>query len=494
MPEIEIKLQVPEGSRAAVSRAMRRGRATGLHLVARYFDTPDRRLAAAGLALRLRREGRRWVQTVKGVGDGPMARLEHDAPIGAASSHTVPAIDLARHEGTDEGRTLRRALGADGAATLALRFETDVRRIRREVRLGATRIELAFDQGMLRAGDRSLPVCELELEWLHGPLEPMVALAGRWAARHDLWFDARSKAERGHWLAEGAGDAPVAKAGTPVLSGRVTPDAALRACVRSALAQVALNGAWLAEGSAQPEHVHQARVGLRRLTSVLREFGDWSPDFDARWIESARSIFGQLSAARDRDALDAWLWPALREADAPPFTLAAPPDAIYPGELSRAQATTQWLLELLSFAHGSPPPGDERGDAPALRSRARKPLARLHRQVTRAGHQFDALEDEARHRARKRLKRLRYAAEALSALWPAREWRAYAQRLRAAQDALGRFQDLTVAEPLLREAAPREPGAAFGLGWIAAKRGEFIAAAGRAMVAIGPVPGFLRGG
>lgn len=495
MPEFEIKLQVPEGRRAAVARAMRRGRASTQRLWARYFDTPDGRLAAAGLALRLRREGRHWVQAVKGAGDDPLVRLEHEAHAGPASSaREPPAIDLAFHEGSDAGHALRRALGVDGAAALALCFEADVRRTRREVRLGTTHIELAFDEGLLRAGERALPVCELELEWRQGPLEPIFALASRWAARHGLWFDVRSKAERGHWLAQGGGEAPVAKAAVPTLSRRMTPDAALRACVCSATSQLASNGAWLAAGSVQPEHVHQARVGLRRLISVLREFSDWSSECDARWVETARTVFRQLSAARDRDALEAWLWPTLREAGAPPFTSPAARDVPDPGEPFRAEATTQWLLELQGFAHGLAAADDEAVRAETLRSSARATLARLHRRVHRAGRRFDALQDEARHRARKRLKRLRYAAEALSALWPAREWRAYALRLRDAQDALGRFQDLTVAEPLLRAAAAHEPGAAFGLGWIVAKRSGFIADAGRAMAAIGPVPGFLREG
>jgi hypothetical protein len=49
-----------------------------------------------------------------------------------------------------------------------------------------------------------------------------------------------------------------------------------------------------------------------------------------------------------------------------------------------------------------------------------------------------------------------------------------------------------VAEPMLRDAATREPGAAFGLGYIAARRGEFMADAGRALAAIGGLPAFLR--
>jgi inorganic triphosphatase YgiF len=221
---------------------------------------------------------------------------------------------------------------------------------------------------------------------------------------------------------------------------------------------------------------------------VLREFGAWSDEVDARWLETAREVFGQLSATRDRDALSAWLWPALSEAGAPPLKLAHATATADPGMVFHGAATTQWLIELLAFAHGAP----AAVDAADLLDLARPPLAKLHRQVHRAGQVFATIDDAARHRARKRLKRLRYTAEALSTLWPAKAWTAYAQRLRVAQDALGRFQDLTVAEVQLREAATQDPGAAFGLGWIAARREQFIAEAGQALAAIGKAPGFLR--
>ncbi|MFN9103948.1 MAG: CYTH domain-containing protein, partial [Betaproteobacteria bacterium] len=81
MNEIELKFQVPPGQATAVARAVGTASARRVRLQAAYADTADRRLAAAGLALRLRREGRRWVQTLKGRGDGLMARPEHEVPV-----------------------------------------------------------------------------------------------------------------------------------------------------------------------------------------------------------------------------------------------------------------------------------------------------------------------------------------------------------------------------------------------------------------------------
>ena len=82
MHEIVLKLQVPAARRGAVDAAVAgTSPAPRLRLQAAYHDTPERTLAAAGLALRLRREGRQWVQTLKGRGDGLMQRLEHEVTL-----------------------------------------------------------------------------------------------------------------------------------------------------------------------------------------------------------------------------------------------------------------------------------------------------------------------------------------------------------------------------------------------------------------------------
>jgi triphosphatase len=59
--ESELKFQVPAAYRIAAMRVLATPSAVVRLLPAvGYLDTPDRQLAAAGLALRLRREARRW--------------------------------------------------------------------------------------------------------------------------------------------------------------------------------------------------------------------------------------------------------------------------------------------------------------------------------------------------------------------------------------------------------------------------------------------------
>lgn len=486
MVEIELKFQIPAPARESVRRAVATASAGTQRVRTLYLDTPDGRLAAAGMALRLRRDGRRWLQTVKGQGDGLLQRLEHEVPVPAPARGATPAVDLDRHAGTPAHDRLRAVLG--DAPVLGPVFETDMRRTRRIVRVGATRIELALDEGRILAAGRSQPLCELELEWLSGPLDGLFRLGERWATRHGLWLDVRSKSERGACLARGEDAAPPVTARRPLLSPDGGADAALRAMVGAGLAHLLPNFGAVAAGTGRPEHLHQLRVALRRLRTALQVFGGWSADVEAGWAPALADLFDALGAARDLDALSERLLPALRAAGAP-WTELAPSMAspAEPAQALQAAAVQRLLLALLAFAGRSPAPA-----AGPLVEHARPLLRRLHRQVLRDGEAFASLDDEARHRMRRRVKRLRYSVEFLASLWPAREVRRYLARVAPAQDALGLFNDLCIAQRAFAAAVDQEPRAWFAVGWLQAQRAEPIAAAARALRRLGRERPFWR--
>jgi inorganic triphosphatase YgiF len=68
MHEVELKLQVPPQRRDALESALGVTRWQHMPLRAHYFDTADTLLAKHGFSLRLRKQGERWVQTLKGPG------------------------------------------------------------------------------------------------------------------------------------------------------------------------------------------------------------------------------------------------------------------------------------------------------------------------------------------------------------------------------------------------------------------------------------------
>lgn len=478
MVETELKFQVPDAARAALQRAVATPTAQTLRLRARYFDTADRRLAAAGLALRLRQEGRVWVQTLKGGGASLSQRMEHEVrlPVGPAS------LDLRRHDGTPAGTTLREALGNDHAPLQAV-FETDVRRTHRVLRAGGARIELALDIGMVRAGSRRLPVWELEFELLSGPLQALFDLACRWVPRHRLWLDVRTKSERGTLLAQGLGVRPPVGFRPPVLQPEMPVDAALRLMAAAALGQALPNAAALAGGVGAPEHLHQLRVGLRRLRSLLRVFApDSDPDADAdplaRWNEALAPVFRHLGGARDRDVLNSTVLPALAAAGGPDLALpdaVAQPDA---GAVLREPATVCLLLELLAYAEGRAPVPAAPG-AGDIASHARDRLRRLDRRLKADAARFRDLDVEQQHRLRRQIKRLRYGLDAAQSLWPANAVRRYADGLRPLQDALGLCNDLHVAWTTLP--MPDDAAGGFTRGWLTARRAQAFEAAAEAL-------------
>lgn len=475
MQEIELKFQVSDAHGAALARAVATKTAQRVSLRACYFDTPERRLARAGLALRVRKEGRRWVQALKGAGDGIWQRLEHEVALQAAPG-AVPQADAALHAGTAAGAALHDALAGGVLQPL---YRTEVTRTRRLVRTPGGVVELAFDRGALLAGEQRWPLCELEFELKSGTPAALAALAARWVDRFELTLDTRSKAERGERLLRGVRLGAAVKAQPLRLPRDADAPAALRAVVANCLRQVLGNASDLAhEAGADAEQLHQLRVGLRRLRTALRELGPLSPQVPPAWHEAGTRLFRGLGAARDRDALAQSLLPALHKAGAGGLQLPAP-EAQPPVHLAlRDRATTRLWLQLLAFAASdaaSDAADAGRAAAPlAFAPAVAERLAKLFKQVRRDAARFDALDDAARHRLRKRVKRLRYLSEFAAPAFRAKRVRAFLQRLTPAQQALGRFNDVCVAQALFGSVAAADPLAMFALGWLAHERDAAI--------------------
>ncbi|MDP9045879.1 MAG: CYTH domain-containing protein, partial [Pseudomonadota bacterium] len=192
MNEVEIKLQVPAGQHRVVAAAVA-GRAptARTRLQAAYYDTADRALAEAGLALRVRREGRQWVQTLKGVGDDGLTRYEHNVARGGTAA--PPPVDPGLHAGSPAGERLLALLAGSPGAGLQTLYRTDILRRRRLLVVRApdrpsAKVELAYDQGRIIAGEAVLAVSELEIELLAGTPAAVIETARRWIPRHGLWI------------------------------------------------------------------------------------------------------------------------------------------------------------------------------------------------------------------------------------------------------------------------------------------------------------------
>lgn len=462
--ELELKLRVPNGAIAAVEKAVSgRNGANRTRLQASYVDTPDRRLAAHGIGWRVRKEGRRWVQTVKadlpGGPDG-LRRLEHNVPV---SSRTRPEPDAALHAGTEVGDRLQAVIAKLDAAP-AERFSTDIWRLSRQARVTGGVVDLAFDRGTIHAHDRRAAVCEVEIELVKGRPHAVIATARSWVQRYGLWIDVATKAHRGHMLADDQTESPLVKAPTPALEPTMSIDAAVREMTRACLVQIMGNASAVAGGTGNHEHVHQARIGIRKLRTVFSAFDGYPTAVDETWSAALADVFARLGAGRDRTVVLAQWIDALREAGAPPITQ---PSSVSedPSDIFRSESFNLLVLDLLDYVHGQPLDDD----TPLLDAVGRE-LRKLRRRSVREPKRFPSLLPIEQHAVRKRLKRLRYIAELTTSLYDRKKVTRYVKAVAPAQEALGVMNDLTVATELYRDVVPHDSTAWFAVGWLSSRR------------------------
>ncbi|MCO7520507.1 MULTISPECIES: CYTH domain-containing protein [unclassified Pseudomonas] len=168
-------------------------------LLNQYFDTPQRDLSAARVALRLRRDGEVIIQTLKCRGQsvaGLSERNEYEWQLDKVK------LDLKK---LDDSCWPEQLAELD-KKTIKPLFTTDFTREYAEIAWGRGKakvvIEAAIDQGFVVAGKRKEAICELELELREGAPEALLELAAELSASLALMPCDISKAERGYRLLE----------------------------------------------------------------------------------------------------------------------------------------------------------------------------------------------------------------------------------------------------------------------------------------------------
>ncbi len=476
-----------------------------------YFDTPDFALAGRRAGLRLRRVGRRWVQTFKcELPDGPEHRRgEWEWPVPRAMLDLDVLADTPLADWFAKPRNRE---------ALAPAFETRFTRASALVDHGETSIELAIDRGNVIAGDRSEPILELELELKGGPVDGLYAFALEMNGDHALMPEPRSKAARGFMLSTGTKRAPM-RAPKLQLDGESTAEQAFVSVMLNCLAQLQGNAAGARLGD-DPEYVHQARVALRRMRSTLVTFRRAIPRScsDAISIE-ARRLASALGTARDLDVFEEGTLAPLAAAGHATRLAGAFERLDTLRQQARQQAAaalsapgyTAFVLHLLRWIDSAPwrvaptPAAAAAAAAPALavavkpgsakadpdrdtaehaegrrqkagiRRFAAGTLDRRHRAVVAIGGRPSGLDPEARHELRIAVKKLRYAAESFASLQGGKAEKAAGNYLAAMawlQQSLGMLNDMATGEALVSggagcpfDGAIDEAGLALLSGW-----------------------------
>jgi triphosphatase len=464
--EVELKLGVaPDAVRKLTTHPLLRGgtrpQRKRLHSV--YFDTPALDLWRRGVALRVRREGRRWVQTVKGEGT-VQAGLYRRAELEWEVSGPQPDFTrLGRSGGNGDFTGI--FASAQLRAQLRPVFVTDFSRSRRLLELGPeATVEVAIDVGEIRSGGRQEKVSEIELELKRGAASHLYELALKLLKDVPLAVENRSKAERGFALARGERSAPV-KARPATLSTEMSVNDAFKEVIWASLAHLQANERGMLEG-ADPEYLHQMRVALRRLRSAFSVFAPLFPEeaivplaAELRWLAAS------LGPARDWDVFVTETLPPVHAEFGEHAALTAFGQQCAGLRRSagrkahRAAASQRYhqlVLTLASWltAERWPAQMDDAGRArlaAPVRDFASAVLEERYGRVRKRGRSLERLSPAELHRLRIAIKKFRYATDFFAGLYDGKRARETLKRLARLQDILGAINDAATVGSLVGE-------------------------------------------
>jgi CHAD domain-containing protein len=420
-----------------------------------YLDTPDHRLAVAGVTLRRRVEGGKSLWQLK-LPQGK-ARLELELPGDASESGRRRS-----REGRARADVLPPAQMVDLVTVLARGAPLVPVAILRSRRQGVLVrdargpvAEVVLDSVQVLSGSSTVKrFREIEVELTGGDESDLERLEQALRAAGATDGDGRPKLLRALDIEPAPPPEP-----TPPEAPAVEQ---LRAMIEAQVRQIIANDPGTRLGQ-DPESLHQMRVACRRLRTLLREAGSM---LDPEWVEPLREEIGwlgdELGAVRDLDVLRQHLSDeiaALDPADARGGALLIRALEAERGgrreELVAALRSERYfkLLGALEDAARKPQIADP--DV-SLESVARDAFKRLRKAVRRLG---DEPSDEALHEVRIKAKRARYAAE-LVAPGGDKLVERFIERAKEFQDVLGEYQDAVVARERIRGLAARRRGAA----------------------------------
>lgn len=161
-----------------------------------YFDTPDQILRQHDIGLRVRRYDDVFVQTLKTAGR-VVAGLHQRPEYNAETNSTEPDLSLHPVEAWPDNFDVEQV-----QKQLSPLFSTDFVRQQWLVAMpDGSQVELAFDQGEVRANGKTFPICEVELELKSGQTDALFTLARELCTEGGMRLGNLSKAARGYRLA-----------------------------------------------------------------------------------------------------------------------------------------------------------------------------------------------------------------------------------------------------------------------------------------------------
>lgn len=434
--EREIKLQAPPGfilpQFPGTPIGPRRFTST-------YFDTEDFRLAGAGITLRRRVENRRGLWQLKIPRAGARLELEQrGGPLRPPASFQKLLV-----------APLRGSSLAPVAKLRTVRTGTVVEEGERKV------AEVVFDSVQVLQGRRVVNrFSELEVELLEGAEEDLQQLGSALKAVGAFTGEERPKLFQ-------------------ALNIEVTsPEADRRTGSELALVQGMISdqfrlmirhdpGTRLGD---DPEDLHQHRVGIRRLRSLLGS----APMLEPEWANALRTelewIGDLLNPVRDLDVTIPYLRSDMQYLDPQEAALVEPFLEKLKTERDRARESmlagleSDKYLDLLNTLEAATVSLVVRAVDEGLEDGAARRFRKLRKAVKGLG---SPPEDEELHRVRRQAKKARYTADLVRPLGGKKVAR-YLTAIKELQEVLGDFQDAVVAQGRITEYLPNAASSAEG--------------------------------
>jgi triphosphatase len=484
MPEVALTLASTARALPQIERALLD--IAGAHpaerttLTSTYYDTTVGRLKRDGLVLQVRKQNGQHTQMVT------RADVRGEPP---GALHELVDVMM------DGERPDLRALNGNAHLPqvlsdpeLCARFTTVMRRTLFLLEPDAsTQIAGAIDEGEIQTAEdeRTEPICEVELQLKRGDPAALYRTGLHLLEIAPMRIEARSIAERGYRLLESATTRPQVQYSLPFgLKPNETVEESLQKIGFVCLTLFLRNEpAALAD---VPEGVHQMRVAVRRLRSVVVTMRRMLPSQEYEWVSrELKWMADVLGPARNWDVFSSTLLAPARSAllserdrdklcricererrSAHQRANAAIRSRQYTAallKLSQWLASCSWRNQPVSQQSAllMAPIG---AVAPSL-------IERRYKKAKKAADRFDRLTLQQRHEFRIAIKKLRYPIEFFRDLFDNDKVAEFVQRLKPLQDDVGYANDVRVAHELLSDLQISEDAVAIAraagvvLGW-----------------------------
>jgi len=274
--ETELKLSIPatEIERFTLHPLLNQLASThskSQHLIGTYYDTPGLELKKAKFGLRIRREGERWIQTVKTAGSGVGGlHQRHEWEVEVADNQLeFASLPKILQEGILADNTLRERI--------APAFTSDFQRITWELHTdNQSIVEVCLDQGKVYQGDKSTPICEVELELKRGEPNTLFQLALELQKDFSLVLENASKAQRGYELSHPCTIA-VYMPSSPTLTDDMAASEVFPHLIEHYLTHLQANEAAALDEQSRVEGLAQLYYAVRCLQSCFAMCRKWLP-------------------------------------------------------------------------------------------------------------------------------------------------------------------------------------------------------------------------